>query len=279
MNGFSPFLKKEFFELYRKGRLLLFGILFVFFGIEAPALAKLTPVLFKMMSDEFEQQGVIIKDVTSTAATSWEQFFGNLPVILIVFVIVFASSVTSEFSSGSIIPLLTKGLSRTALMLSKLTSALITWSAGLWLCFGITYAYTAYFWKDSSVQSLIPTLLLWWLYSVMVICLMFIVPANTHSGDDMHRRCGLCDVGDRHCRFGKEVSSIDPYSQYGFLHRCAKHLRDNPGNSNHRAGDRVLCDIQFSAYRQAKDLTKKKRQRILFRCLVHFFGLLVLQKP
>ena len=38
MNGFSPFLKKEFLELYRKGRLLLFGILFVFFGIEAPAL-------------------------------------------------------------------------------------------------------------------------------------------------------------------------------------------------------------------------------------------------
>jgi ABC-2 type transport system permease protein len=58
-------------------------------------------------------------------------------------------------------------------MLSKLTSALITWSAGLWLCFGITYAYTAYYWKDDSVQSLIPTLLLWWLFSVMVICLMF----------------------------------------------------------------------------------------------------------
>ena len=182
MNGFSPFLKKEFFELYRKGRLLLFGILFLFFGIEAPALAKLTPALFKLMSDEFEQQGVIVKDVTSTAAASWDQFFGNLPVILIVFVIVFASSVTSEFSSGSIIPLLTKGLSRTAFMLSKLTIALITWSAGLWLCFGITYAYTAYYWKDDSVQSLIPTLLLWWLFSVMVICLMYFFAsfAQTH---------------------------------------------------------------------------------------------------
>ncbi|MBQ8120188.1 MAG: ABC transporter permease subunit [Ruminococcus sp.] len=173
MNGFSPFLKKEFFELYRKGRLLLFGILFVFFGIEAPALAKLTPKLFKMMSDEFEQQGIVIKDVTSTAATSWEQFFGNLPVILIVFVIVFAGSVTNEFSSGSVIPLLTKGLSRTAFMLSKLTSTLLTWSAGLWLCFGITYAYTAYYWKDNSVQSVLPAIMLWWLFSVMVICLMF----------------------------------------------------------------------------------------------------------
>jgi hypothetical protein len=106
-----------------------------------------------------------------------------------------------------------------------------------------------------------------------------IVPANTHSGDDMHGRCGLCDVGDRHCRFGKEVSSIDPYSQYGSLHRGAEHFIRDARNNDRRAGDRVLCDIQFSAYRQAKDLTKKKRQRILFRCLVHFFGLLVLQKP
>ncbi|MBQ1535481.1 MAG: ABC transporter permease subunit [Ruminococcus sp.] len=173
MNGFSPFLKKEFFELYRKGRLLLFGILFVFFGILAPATAKLTPALFKMMSGELEQQGIIIKDITSTAASSYEQFFSNLSIILIVFVVVFAGSVTSEFSSGSVIPLLTKGLSRKAMMLSKLISALITWSAGYWLCFGITYGYTAYYWKDDSVQSVIPAVLLWWLFSVMVICLMF----------------------------------------------------------------------------------------------------------
>ena len=173
MNGFSPFLKKEFFELYRKGRLLLFGILFVFFGILAPATAKLTPALFKMMSGELEQQGIIIKEISSTAASSYEQFFSNLSIILIVFVVVFASSITSEFSKGTAIPLLTKGLSRVSFFLSKLLSSLTIWSAGLWLCFGITYGYTAYYWKDDSVQSVIPAVLLWWLFSVMVICLMF----------------------------------------------------------------------------------------------------------
>ena len=88
--------------------------------------------------------------------------------------IVFAGSVTGEFSKGSVIPLLTKGLSRTAFMLSKLTSALLTWSAGYWLCFGTTYGYTVYFWKDDSVKSILPAVLLWWLFSVMLICLMFL---------------------------------------------------------------------------------------------------------
>lgn len=181
MNGFSPFLKKEFFELWRRGRLILFGVLFVFFGIEAPAIAKLTPYLFKMMSEDMEQQGLIIKEVTSTAASSYEQFFSNLLMILIVFIIVYAGSVTNEFSKGSAIPLLTKGLSRSALILSKLVCALLTWSAGLWLCFGITYGYTAFYWKDSSVTSVLPAVLLWWLFSVMLICLMHLFAAFSSS--------------------------------------------------------------------------------------------------
>lgn len=173
MNGFSPFLKKELFELYRKGRLLLFGILFVFFAILAPATAKLMPMLFEMMSDDFAQQGITIGTVSVTASSSWDQFFGNLPMLLIVFVIVFSGSVTGEFSSSTAVPLLTKGLSRTALMLSKLSCALGVWSAGYWLCFGICYGYTGYYWDNSTVKNLASAVLLWWLFSVMVICVMY----------------------------------------------------------------------------------------------------------
>ncbi len=174
MKGFSPFLKKEFFELYRKGRLLLFGILFTFFAILAPATAKLTPYLFKMMGSELEKQGITVKEVAVTAEDSWIQFFGNLSTILIVFVIVFAGSVTKEFSKGTAIPLLTKGLSRSAFIFAKLTSALLIWSAGFWLCFGICYGYTEYYWDNSTVSRLIPAVLLWWLFSAMVISVMFL---------------------------------------------------------------------------------------------------------
>ena len=117
MNGFTPFLKKEIFELYRRGRLLLFGILFVFFAILSPATAKLMPEILKMAS--LESQGITIGEITVTASNSWEQFFGNLSTILIVFVIVFAGSVTKEFSGGTAIPLLTKGLSRSAMILQS----------------------------------------------------------------------------------------------------------------------------------------------------------------
>ena len=172
MNGFTPFLKKEVFELYRRGRLLLFGILFVFFAILSPATAKLMPQLLKMAS--LEEQGIIIGDVTVTASNSWEQFFGNLSTILIVFVIVFAGSVTKEFSGGTAIPLLTKGLSRPAFILSKLTAAVGVWSAGFWLCFGICYGYTGYYWDNSAVNDLFASTALWWLFSVMVICVMYL---------------------------------------------------------------------------------------------------------
>lgn len=171
MNGFTPFLKKEVFELYRRGRLLLFGILFVFFAILSPATAKLMPELLKMA--DLEGSGIIIGDVTVTASNSWEQFFGNLSTILIVFVIVFASSVTKEFSSGSAIPLLTKGLSRSAFILSKLTAALCVWTAGFWLCFGICYGYTGYYWDNSTVDHLFASAALWWLFSVMIICQLY----------------------------------------------------------------------------------------------------------
>ena len=43
MNGFFAFLKKELFELSRSGKLIIFGFVFVLFGIMNPAIAKLTP--------------------------------------------------------------------------------------------------------------------------------------------------------------------------------------------------------------------------------------------
>ncbi len=174
MSGFSPFLKKEFFELYRRRRLLLFSILFVFFGILAPASAKLTPALFKLMSEDFRQQGITIGEVTVSAYNSWEQFFGNLSLQLIVFVVVFSGSVTNEFESSSVVPLLAKGLSRTSLILSKLCCGLCVWALGYWLSFSVCLGYTRYYWDSSTVPGLYKAALLWWLFSAAVVCVMFL---------------------------------------------------------------------------------------------------------
>ena len=51
MRALLAFLKKEWMETVRSGKLLLLIIIFTIFGIMNPAIAKLTPWLMEMMAD------------------------------------------------------------------------------------------------------------------------------------------------------------------------------------------------------------------------------------
>ena len=55
---FLPFLKKEWTELFRSGKLLLLLVIFTIFGILNPALAKLTPWLYETLSRSMAEQGI-----------------------------------------------------------------------------------------------------------------------------------------------------------------------------------------------------------------------------
>ena len=92
----TAFIKKECMELTRTGKLLILGIIFIFFGILNPAMAKLTPWLYEMLSDQFADQGLVIGEVTVTALTSWTQFFKNAPMVLIVTILLFSGLFTNE---------------------------------------------------------------------------------------------------------------------------------------------------------------------------------------
>ena len=170
MNGIVPFFKKEICEMIRTKRLMVLGIVFTLLGIMAPALAKLTPKMYEMLSDDLEEQGVIIKDVKVTALDSWLNFEKNLPMALIIMLIIFCSIFTNEYSKGTLIPLITKGLSRTGMVLAKVTVMMLTWTAGLWLCFGITCFYTDFYWDNSTVSGIAFSTFCWWLFGVFMIC-------------------------------------------------------------------------------------------------------------
>ena len=87
MRSFIAFMKKEFTEQIRTGKVLLLGILFTLFCIMNPAIAKLTPWLMEQLSDTLAESGMIITSVTVTALDSWVQFFKNIPMALIAFVL------------------------------------------------------------------------------------------------------------------------------------------------------------------------------------------------
>lgn len=182
MRSYRAFLKKEFTEQSRSGKLMFLGILFLLFGIMNPAVAKLTPWLLKTMADELEASGMVITEVTVTAMDSWVQFFKNMPMALIAFVLIENSIFTREYQTGTLLLSLTKGLPRYQVVLSKSAVLTILWTAGFWICFAITYGYNAYFWDNSVAQNLMLSVTNWWIFGLWIITLAVLFSTVFSSG-------------------------------------------------------------------------------------------------
>ena len=172
MRPFVAFFKKELLESLRSGKLLLAAILFCAFGLMNPAIAKLTPRMLELLSEELAENGMTVAAVEVNALTSWTQFFKNIPMALIAFVLVYGGIFTKEYESGTLILLLTKGLPRDRVVLAKSSWMLLLWSAGYWTCFGITYAYNAYFWDNAIASDLGAAAVNWWLFGVLTVSLI-----------------------------------------------------------------------------------------------------------
>ena len=121
MRTFTALIKKEITEQLRAGKLTVLFILFALFGIMNPAVAKLTPWLLKTFSDSLASGGIVIGgEVSVSALDSWAQFYKNIPMGLIVFVLLESSIFTKEYNTGTLVLSLTKGLRRFEVVLSKM---------------------------------------------------------------------------------------------------------------------------------------------------------------
>ena len=184
MRSFIAFFKKELLESARSGKFMILGILFFAFGVMNPAVAKLTPWMLELMAEELAESGMTVTEVSVDALTSWTQFFKNIPMALIAFVFLYSSSFTKEYESGTLVLMLTRGLARCKVLLAKTLLISIVWSAGYFLCFGVTYAYNAFYWDNSIAQSLGAAVTYWWLFGILTVALMmlFSVLSKSYSG-------------------------------------------------------------------------------------------------
>ncbi len=192
MKTLIPFIKKEVTEQVRSGRLMLLFIIFVLFGIMNPAIAKLTPWLFETLSDSLEMSGITMTEVTVTALDSWVQFFKNIPMGLIVFILLESSIFTKEYSSGTLILSLTKGLERYKVVLSKAVVLVSLWTVYYASCFGITYVYNAYFWDNSVAQNLTFSAVCWWIFGVFILSLTVLFSVVFTSNTSVLASIGGC---------------------------------------------------------------------------------------
>ena len=172
MKSLLAFMKKEYLETARTGKIIILILLFVLFGIMNPAIAKLTPWMMEMMSDAMAESGLIVTNIQVDAMTSWIQFFKNIPMALIAFVLIFSDIFTKEYKSGTLILVLTKGLLRYKVVLAKTLLLLSLWTLGYGVCFAITYGYNAYFWDNGIANNLFSSVAIWWLFGIWVICLI-----------------------------------------------------------------------------------------------------------
>jgi ABC-2 type transport system permease protein len=167
-----PFLKKEILEQFRRKRVLLLGILFAAFALLGVATAKLMPAIMEMFADEIAASGMTIDIKESTIMDAWTQFFKNASIPLIVVIILWSGSFTGEYQKHTLIPLVTKGLSRTGIFVSKMITAVLVWTAGFALYFGILYGYAEFYWGNGTVKHIGLAVTLYWLYGVWLLAIL-----------------------------------------------------------------------------------------------------------
>lgn len=184
MRSLVAFIKKEIMAQIRSGKLVFVFMVFVILGIMNPAVAKMTPWLLDVLSDSMSESGITVSVVTVSAMDSWVQFFKNMPIGLITFILLQSSIFTKEYSSATLVLSLTKGLERFKVVIAKSTVLCALWSIGFWMCFGITYGYNAYFWDNSIAQNLAVSVLNWWVFGIFVISLvtLFSTLSSSNTG-------------------------------------------------------------------------------------------------
>lgn len=172
-------------EWSRSGRFMILLLVFVLFGIMNPALAKLTPWLMETLSESLADTGLVVSSVEVDAMISWTQFYKNIPMGLIIFVLLCSGNFTAEYEKGTLIPVVTKGLSRRKIAAAKAIFLYGSWTVFYFLCVSITYGYNAYFWDNGIVENLFFAVACTWLFGMWVTALLLFFSAAGKSSSQV----------------------------------------------------------------------------------------------
>lgn len=152
---------------------MIITIMAVVYGILGPAMAKLMPWIMEMNAEAVESSGIIMStQISVDALISWDQFFSNILILLIIVFITFSGIFTVEYQKGTLINMLTKRLKRRNVVLSKFLLMFIVWTATYSVAFGVSYAYNEYYWDNSIAQNLLFAFVYIYILGVWIISLI-----------------------------------------------------------------------------------------------------------
>lgn len=169
MKAFTAFTGKEFTEYIRTYKLLIIGLIFLLFGIMSPLAAKYMPEIIS----QFMPEGMEIMVAEPSAVDAWLQFVKNVAQMgTFVIVILLSGIMAGEYSKGTLIHILTKGLPRCTVILAKFTAAALLWLGAYVLCFGVAYGYTWFYWQsEANIEGLFEVILAIGVFGIFLIAI------------------------------------------------------------------------------------------------------------
>jgi ABC-2 type transport system permease protein len=165
------FLAKELKEIVRTWRIWVLPAILIFLGVLSPVTAKLTPALVQSVTGD--QPGVVLELPDPTTVDAYLQWTKNLvQIVLIAVIISTAGTIAGEKRSGTAILVLTKPVSRQAMVVAKVLGNLVLviggTVAGALACLGAT----AVLFEVSSVPEFAGATALWLVLAVLFLCVM-----------------------------------------------------------------------------------------------------------
>lgn len=174
MSGFLAFIKKEFMEQLRSYRAFILIVVLFLFGMTSPLFAKMMPDIFSKLSI----QGMKIVIPKPTAMDAWAQFFKNMSQMgTIVLLLIFAESLSQEFSKGTLVLPLSRGLSRISIIAAKFFSSALTWTVGYAAAAATACGYTQYLFGRFNEPRLLFALFCLWLFGIFLLAVLLLFGA------------------------------------------------------------------------------------------------------
>lgn len=166
MNVFLVFVRKELMEQARTYKAAIMLSVFAVFGMLSPLLAKIMP-------DVLTSAGLVISLPEPSWLDAYAQLFKNTTQMgLIVVLLVFSGTVSLEVSRGTLINVLSKGVSRGTVIMAKYVAALLLWTASYLVSLLLCQFYTGYLFGDFPTAQLGFALACLWLFGAFALGLL-----------------------------------------------------------------------------------------------------------
>jgi len=194
---------------------------FLVFGMMSPLTAKFTPEILKWAVEmDPSTAGMDFGGLLTTppvAFDSWAQFYSNVGLMgFIALVVVFSGMISSETTRGTLTIMLSKGLSRAAVVLSKLTSAALIWTVSFYFSVLTAWGYTAYMFDDG-VPNLFFAMFCLWVFGMFLLALTAFMATLTNKGYACMLSVGAAAIALSIVNIIPVVSKYNPLSLSGSI--------------------------------------------------------------